>query len=255
MSFAHNAKSYDLQLVISAISQIKDDRIKYMKSIPASSEKFIMLTMSHYCFKDMMSFCPASLDTLVQDLMERKGNVDILRQSVLMKTNEKFSQKKFEISTRKLAFPYEFITNKEVLKMTELPPIEKFYSSLKEKTVTQEEYNHAQQFWKVHNCKNLGSFAIKYCHTDSLLSSAVFFDLRDWFYDWSGLDAARYMGLPGIAHDTFLKTTKVKIKLLTDKDMMEMIERGIRGGFCVSGTKYLEESEGYAIIYIDMNNL
>ena len=44
-----------------------------------------------------------------------------------------------------------------------------------------------------------------------------------------GLDPAWYFSSPGLAWDATLKLTKVQLELLSDPDMLLMIEIGIRG--------------------------
>ena len=209
--------------IISGLSQIEDNCIGKIKGIPSSSEKFIMIQFRHFEFKDMMGFCPGSLDNLVQDLCRRNGNFDILKNSIMMKVNGKFSNERFNLATRKLAYPYEYVTNGEILKETKLPTKSKFYSSLKQQDVTQDEYDHAVMFWETFGCNTMAGFSMKYCHLDSLLAACVFFEMRDFFYEWGGLDAPRYLGLPGLAQDLFLKQTKVKVKLMTDKKMVDLV--------------------------------
>ena len=46
-----------------------------------------------------------------------------------------------------------------------------------------------------------------------------------------GLDPALYFSAPGLAWDATLKTTVAQFELLSDPDMLLMIESGIRGGF------------------------
>ena len=43
-----------------------------------------------------------------------------------------------------------------------------------------------------------------------------------------GLDPAWYFSAPGLAWDATLKTTKAQLELLSDPDMLLMIESGIR---------------------------
>ena len=45
-----------------------------------------------------------------------------------------------------------------------------------------------------------------------------------------GLDLAWYLSAPDLASDAVLKITKVHLRLLSDPDMLLMIESGIRGG-------------------------
>ena len=46
------------------------------------------------------------------------------------------------------------------------------------------------------------------------------------------LDTAKFLSAPGLAWQATLKKTQVKLDLLTDFDMLLMVERDIRGGIC-----------------------
>ena len=48
------------------------------------------------------------------------------------------------------------------------------------------------------------------------------------------LDSVYFVSAPGLAWQAFFKTTEVKLELVTDYDMLLMIEKGIRGGICQS---------------------
>ena len=46
------------------------------------------------------------------------------------------------------------------------------------------------------------------------------------------LEPAKFLSTPGLAWQAALKKTKVKLDLLTEIDMLLMVEKGIRGGIC-----------------------
>ena len=80
------------------------------------------------------------------------------------------------------------------------------------------------------------------------------------------LDSAHFLSLPGLAWQTCLKKTNVKLELLTDYDMLLMVEEGIRGGICYSIHRYAKANNKYIkdynknkessyIQYLDVNNL
>ena len=95
--------------------------------------------------------------------------------------------------------------------------------------------------------------------------------LADIFENFSlnhyGLDPAWYFIAPGLAWDASFKITKVQLKLLSDPDMLLMIESGIRGGIAkishrhtkanneYIGTEFDPVKESKFISYLDANNL
>ena len=71
---------------------------------------------------------------------------------------------------------------------------------------------------------------------------------------------------PGLAWQACLKKTGVKLELVTDHDMLLMIEKGIMGGICQAIHRYAKannrymktydkNSESSYIEYLDGNNL
>ena len=45
-------------------------------------------------------------------------------------------------------------------------------------------------------------------------------------------DPVKFLSAPGLAWQVALKKTEVKLELLTDIDMLSIIEKGVRGGMC-----------------------
>ena len=80
------------------------------------------------------------------------------------------------------------------------------------------------------------------------------------------LDPAYFISLPGLAWQACLKKTGVELELLTDYDLLLMIEEGIRGGICHAVHRYAKANNKYTknydkskessyIQYLDANNL
>ena len=59
------------------------------------------------------------------------------------------------------------------------------------------------------------------------------------------LDPAKFLSAPGLAWQTALKKTEVKLELLTDFDMLLMVEKGIRGRMCHSIYRYARAYNKY----------
>ena len=82
-----------------------------------------------------------------------------------------------------------------------------------------------------------------------------------------GLDPAWYFSAPGLVWDAALKIINIQLELLSDPDMLLMIESGIRGGIATishrhaktnneyMGTEFDPVKESKFISYLDANIL
>ena len=149
---------------------------------------------------------------------------------------------------------------------TSLYDKEAFYRELNLEDITDEDYEHAQKVWKVFGIKNLGEYHDLYVQSDTLLLADVFENFRDKCIEIYELDPAHFLSAPGLAWQACLKKTKVKLELLTDIDMLLMVEKGIRGGICQAIHRYAKVNNKYLknynkdiissyLIYLDVNNL
>ena len=59
------------------------------------------------------------------------------------------------------------------------------------------------------------------------------------------LDPAWYFSAPGLAWESTLKITKVPLELLSDPDMLLMIESGIRGGIATISHRHAKANTEY----------
>ena len=63
------------------------------------------------------------------------------------------------------------------------------------------------------------------------------------------LDPAKFLSAPGLAWQAALKNTEVKLKLLTDIDMLLMVEKGFKGGICHAIHQYAKANNKYMLDY------
>ena len=81
--------------------------------------------------------------------------------------------------------------------------------------------------------------------TDVLLLTDVFEEFRKVCLENYELDPAWYFTSPGLAWDASLKKRQVKLELLTDIDMLQMIEKGTRGGVSMISTRFGKSNNKY----------
>ena len=167
---------------------------------------------------------------------------------------------------KKGIYPYEYIDSYEKFEEKNLPEKEKFYSKLNEKHITEEEYEHAKKVWEKYECKTIGDYHDLYLKTDVSLLADVFEIFRKTCHEKYRLDPAHYLSSPGLSWDALLKKTGVELDLLTESDMYNFIEMGMRGGISVVSKRYSKANNHYLkdynpeekskyIMYLDENNL
>ena len=86
--------------------------------------------------------------------------------------------------------------------------------------------------------KNLGEYHDLYVQSNTLLLSDIFENIGDTCLKIYELDAAHFFSAPRLVRQAALKNPKVTLDLLTDIDMLSMVEKCIRGGICYSIYRY-----------------
>ena len=159
-----------------------------------------------------------SLDSLTRNLVS-SGQI--------LSGFDNYSKSQYDLLTRKVIYPYEYMDSWDRFKETKLPPIESFYSSLNMSGVSESDYKHAQQVWEEFGIRNLGEYNDLYLRMDVILLENVFEKFRETALAHYGLDPVHFYMLPGFAWKACLKKTKIKLKFLFDPDMLLMFESGI----------------------------
>ena len=167
---------------------------------------------------------------------------------------------------RKGIYSYEYMDSWEKFNETSLPSKKDFYSNLNMENIDDIDYRHGNNVFKRFKLKNLGEYHDLYVQSDTLLLADVFENFRNTCLKVYELDPANFLSLPGLAWQACLKKTSTELELLTDYDMLLMLEEGIRDGICHSihrhakaNNKYMknydESKESSYIQYLDANNL
>ena len=167
---------------------------------------------------------------------------------------------------RKGVYPYEYMDNWERFNEASLPNKESFYSNLNMENIEDIDYRHGNNVFKIFRLKNLGEYHDLYVQSDTLLLADVFENFRNKFLEVYELDPAHFLSLPGLAWQACLKKTNVELELLSDYDMLLMVDEEIRGRICHSIHRYAKANNKYMkdynkniessyTQYLDANNL
>ncbi|XP_068689838.1 uncharacterized protein [Montipora foliosa] len=197
----------------------------------------------------------SSLDKLVSNLPKE----------ALIYPSQKFKGDKLGLMSQKGVYPYDFMDSFDKFN-EKLPPKEEFYSILNDEHISDDQYKHAQNVWNTFNLKNMGEYHDLYLKSDILLLADVFENFRKTCLQYYKLDPCHYFTSPGLSWDAMLKMTDIKLELMTDIDMFQFIEKGMRGGTSYIANRYGKANNRYMktydekapskyIMYLDANNL
>ena len=263
----HNLRGYDSHFIMQQIGEIAkkhaymnkkgENQDLNINAIPNNMEKYMAFMLgNHLTLIDSFQFMSSSLDKLVSNLPKEAFTY----------TSEEFTGRKLSLMSQKGVYPYDFMDSIEKFDQTELPTKEQFYSTINDQHITNDEYNHAKKVWKTFNIKTMGEYHDLYLKSDMLLLADVFENFRKTCLQYYKLDPCHYFTSPGLSWDAMLKMTNIKLELMTDVDMLQFIEKGMRGGvsyianrYGKANTKYMKKYDEKApskyIMYLDVNNL
>ena len=132
--------------------------------------------------------------------------------------------------------------------------------------VTDVDHRHAKRVFKNLSNNNLGDYHDLYVLNDTLLLADVFEHFRNMCINVYELDPPHFLSAPGLAWQACLKKTEVELELITDVDMLLMMEKGIRRRLCHAIVRYVKANNRYMkdynqdeeesfLQYNDANNL
>ena len=268
--FFHNLTGYDSHLFIKKLNTTMGT----IDCIPNNEENYISFSKTiktgeyinkkgktkdkkfKIVFKDSLKFMASSLEALVNNLPE----------GALNNLEKYFTAEQVKLLKQKGFFPYDYLDNIEKLKDPTPPPQKAFYSKLTGKGINNYNYKHVLNVWKTWKMKTFKEYLELYNVTDVLLLADVFENFRDICLKNYGLDPVYYYTAPGLAWEAMLKMTGVNLELLSNVDMLLMIEKGIRGGISIISNRYGKANNKYMkdfnkselskyLMYLDANNL
>ena len=249
----HNLRGYDGHLIMKELSNFD----VVIDVIPNGLEKYMaFIVNTNLVFIDSMQFMNDSLNSLVGNLVDEDFRY----------LSKEFLGECLKLVREKGIYPYEYMDSFKRFDECELPSRDAFFSLLKGRSVSEEDYLKAVRVRNVFGIKNLGEYHDLYLKTDVLLLCDVFERFINVCLEYYGLDPCHYFSSPGLAWDAMLKMTDVKLELIDDIDMHLFIERGMRGGilyiakrYCKANNKFVKgydrDNVSSFIMYFDANNL
>ena len=283
-----------------------EDKQMNINTIPNNMEKYLAFMLgNHLTFIDSFQFMSSSLEKLVNN-MTRCENCDTgnpgkcIKRSINSKgrvvqhissfscgecrncknvgkpcmipnygnlkyTSKTFQKGKLELMAQKGVYPYDYMDSFDKFN-EKLPTKEDFFNNMNNEHITDKDYQHAQTVWETFMLKTMREYHDLYLKSDILLLADVFENFRRTCLEYYKLDPCHYFTTSGLSWDSMLKMTDIKLELMTDIDMFQFIEKGMRGGISYicnrhskANNKYMksydEKAPSKYIMYLDANNL
>ena len=253
----HNLKGYDSHFLVNAFRGLSEE----IGGIPESKQKFKLLSLkkksikthddtrkyfSTLIFLNSFEFKKKALSKLTKEITD----FPIL--------DSEFPQEQANDLRRKGVFPYEWFDTFEKLSHTKFPQHEAFRSRLMGfeeiningrnvtvgKNITTNEYEHGRSVFERY-CTTMADYHDLYMKGDIVLLADIFENFRRDAYENFNLDPLNYITLASFAWDCVLKFTKVRLELLSDMDMYNFFEQGIRGGYSNCHKNYSTANHKY----------
>ena len=263
----HNLKGYDSHFIMQEIGDIVKKNAYFDKEgnkhemsinvIPCNMEKYMAFMLGwNLVFIDSFQFMSSSLSNLVNNLPDE----------AFKHTEQVFQGEQLSLMTKKGVYPYDYMNSFKKFEDSRLPKKEDFFSIMNNEHITDEEYQHAQNVWNEFGLSSMGEYHDLYLKSDILLLTDVFENFRKACLQYYELDPAHYFSTPGLSWDAMLKRTKTKLELISDVDMFQFSEKGLRGGISYIANRYGKANNKYMvyhnpkdatkyIVYLDANNL
>ena len=116
--------------------------------------------------------------------------------------------------------------NWERFNQTESPDKKEFYNKLNLEDIADEDYKYAHKAWHTFRIKDLGEYHHLYVQSDKLLLADIYEMFGERCLEIYHLDPVHFSSQPGLAWQACLKKARGKLELLTDINMLLMIEEG-----------------------------
>lgn len=232
--FAHCGASFDTKLLIREMG----DRIRSSKQhncrfrvINKSRENNMALFYKEYMFLDSYNFLSTKLSELIDCRMKDDKDGTTVAFPLLLEYCDG-DKNKYRLLGRKGVCPYSILTSDyEALKViTQLPDKSAFYNTLRNESITDDDYRFARVVWETWECENLAEYLRIYLSVDVLALAQIIEGYRNIGMKEFGLDAAYFFSSSQMSWHQLLHFSKVEVELIQNIDIYNTMYENVRGG-------------------------
>ena len=225
--YLHNFSKFDAAFLVQGLKGRNKTQLRKLKirAMAHNSNTLRILKFGGLTFTDSLAFFQASLDTLTQTLVKSGHRFEVLRASGLAANPEQLALLK-----RKLPFPYSSLTSlAKFHEMRTLPPKEAFDNDLTLEKASDETYELAKEVWTTFGFERMSQMLHLYQMVDVYLLAEAIVAFRQATLLHFQLDMTQFLSSSALAFAAYLKSSKMAIPLITDRQTYDHIQAQIRG--------------------------
>ena len=210
-------------------------------------------------FLDTVKYFQQSLGALANSLTDQKKSAISRECKKIVKNDPKLVKKYLScteeeqkwilnyLSTRKRTILYEMITKYHSLYIAPengqffLP--QKFYSSLKDNVVTDEEYENVKKFYQTMKLENLGELNKIDNFQDTIMLCEIFEQLCSHLQDLFKFNHRKCNSASSFSGCVHRNKSKCRIALPTEAEHVRVFEKTLNGGFSCVNTRLAFDTE------------
>lgn len=233
----HNFSKFDSRFVITGCYKAG---ITDIEVLAKSSQNFLQLTVGKKLrFIDSLNLMPFALGVLIENIKKDLSPFKATKQMLPDLTDEQYM-----LLISKQALPYEFLNLENIKeKRDALPPIEAFYSKLKNANISADMYQAANDIYKIFNCKTLEDYLRIYNILDVGTTIDALEEHRRLSFKHLKLDRLAFVTLPSAAFRSAMASSKQKLEYVKNIDAHILITKAIRAGICTNPQRYTERNQ------------
>ena len=249
--FAHNQFRFDFFLFLKGLRPSIWETTEIAIGGKNPTDVNFTIIRNQVQFIDTVKYFQQSLDSLGESMTDterenvRKICRRFLAEKLLFLTDKDEKWVLDYLASGKGMIPYQMITNFDALNIQpekDFFEYDSFYSSLKEKNISEEEYKNVKKFFTILRLKTLGDLNRIYNFQDTAILCEIFesrSSLLQKLFNYNAKKCNSTSSFSGCVHR--LKN-KYKIVLPTDAEIVRVFEKTVIGGYsCImyqNGIRY-----------------
>ena len=250
--YAHNATFFDNAFILKGINLSllaqKGRPFPYLSLMGDNPSSVKTIQLENCVFKDSLKLFESSLDDLCKLKSSEEELTTVHMVSSFLSDHKHFvgiynglsedeRKRLMKLLNGKGYFCYDYITSRDVLRETSLPPVEMFRNQLDRKKPDEGRYREALEIWNLLKCRNIDDYNCIYNVMDTINLAVIMEERMKTLKSYLHLDPRHFTSMSVYGAACAKYKTRSIVECMPNVHIMEAIEAGTHGGFANVSTR------------------